>query len=305
MVSVWRVRAFKARALKEDGLFLDGGRIAIIPLVNERPVAQEGEQTPSIFADSPRVIYKKNPLINVTCQLRFPAILRVDLELPARFQEQVRSEYPIYQEQLGPFQPVAPAEASPAVAGQLSFTAKRVTNHNFVSADRAWFLGLTRDSIALTTPSYTRWEDFLEHLRLPVLALRECYAPAFFTRIGLRYQDLIQRSKLGLSDQPWSALLKPHIAGALGVSELAPRISGMLTQLQIDLVPGRLTINHGLAEVQDKEECYLIDNDFYIEQQTDVDACFPILQDFNKQSGRLFRSCINERLHVAMEPSPA
>ena len=52
------------------------------------------------FPDSERVIYQRNPLLEVICQLRFPSILRIDSEAPAVFQERVRKEYPMYQEAL-------------------------------------------------------------------------------------------------------------------------------------------------------------------------------------------------------------
>jgi uncharacterized protein (TIGR04255 family) len=42
--------------------------------------------------DSPRVIYGRNPLEQVICQIRFPTILKIDTELPAAFQEQIRSD---------------------------------------------------------------------------------------------------------------------------------------------------------------------------------------------------------------------
>ena len=50
------------------------------------------------FPESPRVVYEQNPLDEVICQLRFPAVLRIDSESPVRFQEAVRNQYPLFQE---------------------------------------------------------------------------------------------------------------------------------------------------------------------------------------------------------------
>lgn len=50
------------------------------------------------FPNSPRVIYRKNPLEQVICQIRFPSILRIDTEIPAAFQELVRSQFPLFEE---------------------------------------------------------------------------------------------------------------------------------------------------------------------------------------------------------------
>ena len=45
------------------------------------------------FPEVERVIYERNPLDEVICQLRFPAILKID-EPPIAFQEQIRTRYP-------------------------------------------------------------------------------------------------------------------------------------------------------------------------------------------------------------------
>lgn len=51
------------------------------------------------FPETPRVIYAKNPLFEVICQLRFPAILKIDSEIPAGFQEKLRASFPLFREE--------------------------------------------------------------------------------------------------------------------------------------------------------------------------------------------------------------
>ena len=43
-----------------------------------------------MFSYEDRCIYRRSPLIEVICQLRFPAILRIDAQAPAQFQEAIR-----------------------------------------------------------------------------------------------------------------------------------------------------------------------------------------------------------------------
>ena len=43
--------------------------------------------TSTPFPDTPRVVYNKNPLFEVLCQLRFPHILRIETEIPAAVPE--------------------------------------------------------------------------------------------------------------------------------------------------------------------------------------------------------------------------
>lgn len=48
------------------------------------------------FPESKRVFYVKNPLAEVICQLRFPAILRIGAESPHEFQERIRDHLPLF-----------------------------------------------------------------------------------------------------------------------------------------------------------------------------------------------------------------
>src|SRR5262249_7505491 len=97
-----------------------------------------------LFPDSERVVYEKNPLTEVICQLQSPPILRIDTELPADFQERVRQQYPLYQEA------VQSAVSIPELPQQLAKIVdemglrKAGKSHNFVSADGEWSVGLTR-----------------------------------------------------------------------------------------------------------------------------------------------------------------
>ncbi|MCH7755956.1 TIGR04255 family protein, partial [candidate division KSB1 bacterium] len=50
------------------------------------------------FPEVKRVIYKKNPLDRVICQLRFSPILKIDAEIPAEFQDMIRADFPNYSE---------------------------------------------------------------------------------------------------------------------------------------------------------------------------------------------------------------
>ena len=61
------------------------------------------------FPDTPRVIYNKNPLAEVICQLRFPSILLIDAGLPAGFQERIRAMYPLFADR-GEQGPIVPSE---------------------------------------------------------------------------------------------------------------------------------------------------------------------------------------------------
>ncbi len=90
--------------------------------------------------DNARFIYRNNPLIEVTCQLRFPTILKILSRPPVRFQEEVRPQFPVFG------------------------MAKENRGFTFLSEDRNWQLMLQNEFLALTVRRYDRWEEFREHL---------------------------------------------------------------------------------------------------------------------------------------------
>ena len=49
-----------------------------------------------MFSKEERCIYRKNQLQEVICQLRFPEILSIGVNVPAAFQDAIRDEYPQY-----------------------------------------------------------------------------------------------------------------------------------------------------------------------------------------------------------------
>ncbi len=257
------------------------------------------------FPESERVIYDKNPLIDVVCQLRFPSILRIDAESPTSFQEAIREDYPLYEEVLGADLVTKMLPDLVRLMGRdVQFPGGKT--YQFSTDDQLWRLTLTRDFLALTCNKYERWEDFRKHLDRPIEALIKAYKPAFFTRIGLRYRDIISRDKLGLKGYKWSQILRPHIAGELA-SDIAENVVGISSEVVIRLedTEGRVHLRHGLVQdAQTQELCYLIDADHYFEGRVKTPDAYRYLDQFNSTAGRLFRWCIQDDLNRAMGPRP-
>jgi uncharacterized protein (TIGR04255 family) len=260
------------------------------------------------FPDSDRVVYGRNPLVEVICQLRFPPILRITAEPPVAFQERIRTDYPLLGEKF-PEMNIEMPQGIPAPFAELikgNLPRRKLMGYDFASADEKWKVSLTRDFLSLSTNHYTRWEHFRERLEGPLQALTSVYNPAFLTRVGLRYQDLIQRSRLQLPQTTkWAELIRPHIAGVHAIPELEGSVEESQGQLLISLpqFKGKVRINYGIVQtVEPIENCFLIDGDYYSEERTKTDDVDGILAYFNKQSGRLFRWCIQDRLQEAMEP---
>ena len=254
------------------------------------------------FPIFPRVRYLKNPLEEVICQLRFPKILRIEATLPVDFQDAIRSEYPIYNtSQSVEFVTNPQINISPAMIG-------RGRAYEFVDEKKEWKLVLSSDFIALSSSKYERWEDFRNRLSKAVDLLIKHYEPSHFSRLGLRYQDLIMRSDFGLNGCQWNSLIQPYLLGYLSedlVSEEDVFEFISVFSCHLNDEDENLRVRYGFAKKDDSDELgYLIDADFYNQKIIEVNNAITALDRFNREAGNFFRWCITEQLHGALEPQP-
>jgi uncharacterized protein (TIGR04255 family) len=254
------------------------------------------------FPETPRVLYLKNPLEEVICQLRFPPILRIASELPVGYQERIRHQYPLFQDDRSQ---VSELPISAEVAKRLGIDLGSTVAYEFMSPDGDQTVTLARDFLALTSRNYERWEAFWQQLAVPLQALQDEYSPAFFTRLGLRYRNVIRRSALGLSTVPWADLIRPYLVGVLALPDVEPYTQQAKQQSLILLrgVLGQVRINNGSArDPETDEDCYVIDSDFFTDERTETKHAGSTLGEFNRKAGHLFRWCIEDQLHAAMVP---
>lgn len=258
------------------------------------------------FPEAPRVVYKNNPLDKVICQLRFPPILKIDTKVPDEFQERIRGSFPEFSEKAEIKLPIFKSAQKDTPAEVLqSITPTGNKNYEFSSEDKVWTINLTRTFLALSTKNYKRREDFRAHLDAPLQAFIEIYNPSVFSRVGLRYIDIIKRSKLNLKDIPWSELLKKHVLWLLGSSDVNKNIRSFQAQCEIELEDETsiARIITGLVDGQESdEECFMIDTDFFTTKKTAISDVGSKLDYFHVQGSRLIQWLITERLHKAMEP---
>ena len=264
------------------------------------------------FPDVERVIYSNSPLAEVICQLRFPPILKISAEEPHAFQERVRHIYPN-------FSTTTPAEALPQNAPdflrpllQAAFQDPSLNSgikqFRFSDPDEEWNVFLSRDALGLTTTHYVRWEDFRDRYRMLVSALLEVYTPAYFTRIGLRYKDLLSPARAGNANYTWQHIIEPHILGELGNSALEGlTVAGAKRELSLELERDLLlTLNHGFVQEEGQEGIsYLIDADYHKESRLDTEQWITDFERCHWHAGRIFRWCITKTLHQALGPIPA
>lgn len=257
------------------------------------------------FPEAKRVIFKQNPLREVICQLRFPTILEIGAEPPVRFQNNIRSTYPLYSLER-PLQNLPPEISS--ILEQLRVplpTQHQILTHKFATAEGTRFISLNPEFVAFTERKYQRWEHFRTDIETATTTLEEVYTPAFYLRVGLRYQDVIDRKELGLDD-PWHALINAPLVGMLGAENLRDEVQDIQTESLIKVTGvrgGFVRLRHGLRKVApDGHQVYVIDSDFYTSERSGKDDVLGILDEFRRVAGNLFRWAATSRLQQALEP---
>lgn len=268
------------------------------------------------IAPTPRVVYGKNPLAEVVCQIRFSR-----LELPGTVLDQLqqrlagrgysqRHDESSFNVVLEPVQAGAPPEHKMVEGDSI---------HHFSQADGSSKVSISREFIAFTSTNYRGWHEYLPDLLKAVAELNDQIGTLAVTRIGLRYRDVIERSVLGLEGTPWHELIKPFLLGPLANNALCEEgeldedaFESQVSQCVMRLENCSLLLQTSLlTSVTDASKAFLIDADFFHEMDCNEECgnaasspeeLIALLETLHSNAGALFRRAITEKLHDALSP---
>lgn len=238
-----------------------------------------------------RVLFRKSPLRQVICQLRFPPVLSIAQEVPIALQEALRDEYPMFAEQPEVTIGLRPSSFAP-VAGA-STRAWR-----FSDAEENWSVALAATFLAMDTSRSEHFEDFRRRFRRVWERAFDIHRVPFLTRVGLRYLNVLEKPSDADPRTYGPERITPALVGYLS-SELAG--GGILSSRQEIHLPEagfRVAIRCGL----DEEGNLLLDMDAFCQERTEVIAVDTLLARFNDSSYRLFRWCVTSKLFQEMGP---
>lgn len=255
-----------------------------------------------ISSDGKKFIYEKHQLVEVICQLRFPAILSIDTESPAAFQDRIRERFPRYEVR---------EESFPSPTGL-----QKQKVHAFISTDGSYKLSLSKNFVALSTMRYRGWDEFAAWLDEPLGQFISVYKPAFFERIGLRYLNGISRERLELGHCRWNDLIQSRWLGPLDDDEVD---EAALTKCSVDVemkLPACLLRLHagpghikrairtpkGIQQVQEPTPRFIFDQDVYSAGTLQLKDAAGIMETLHAEADRIFSEAITDLLHQAMEP---
>lgn len=261
------------------------------------------------FPDSDRVIYEKNPLVEVVCQLRFPRVLRIEAEKPVTFQEVIKDAYPVTNEQQIVGLRISGEGSMVSNVQQLQDETNNV--FDFVSGDGKAKISLNSSFIAVSVKQYVTWGDFSKRLDFAFKAFIETYKPSFFERTGLRYINIIEPNKLGLKGVQWSEVLSKNLNSVFANLKCPQNEIKSLDgsfQCQFKEEGHFVSVRHGVVTNNATAEIgYKIDGDFWSQNrmEANLDVALTTLGQFRVGAGNLFRWSISNRLHEAMGPTEA
>ncbi len=256
------------------------------------------------FPITDREVYHNNPLDEVVCQFDFSPILEISSTSPFRFQNKIRGDYPVYRE-ARPELPEAFINIQKAMGLLPGSPFADMTEHWFSTSDGSRSVVLTHGSISIIERQYEQWAMFKPSIERCVSMLEECYEPAFYTRVGLRYRDVIDKTKYGMGETPWSELLDPAFRGLIGHPNLDENellsSEAQLTLRIPDVEDGIVVIRYGLLPAsQDNLDVYMLDADFCTEKGGSSNEAFAAADRFHWWASNLFRWATTEKLRGAL-----
>ncbi|MCL2134662.1 MAG: TIGR04255 family protein [Candidatus Bathyarchaeota archaeon] len=267
------------------------------------------------FPQVQRVKYKHNPIHRLTCEYRFPTILKINEKEIADFQETIRTQYPVYKQSIG-HQNQLKMIVSESQEDELVspiFSRYKTINHMFFSEDNNYGVNLNSTSLSVSTQKYQNWEDFSPRINTTLETFKKFYKPAFYERIGLKYVDIIHKSKLNIDkNTEWKELIQPQVLGFLNNPELTQYIKSYTTNTEIKIGNGAMAqIQAYLATATETKEnkpasepeiVFIIVSDLFA-LRTEITEASNCVDYLHSTAYDLFRFLITEKLHNAMVPN--
>lgn len=204
----------------------------------------------------PRIVYPRNFIRQAVCELRFPTIFEIeDARPPESFWKVLRRQFQDHEV-------LANVNVRPG-------SVVTANAHQFKSKRGRWVVVLRPSAITLETARYGSFEEFEEQLQLVIAAAAETIDSEFFTRVGLRYVNVLpcQASSIDgwLNDQ----LARPLSEGTFG------DVDFYWQQVHGKTAAGGYTFQHGINGSQEQlpsRTGYILDYDFFDQDVAVVDA---------------------------------
>lgn len=214
-----------------------------------------------------RLRFERNTIRQAFCELRFPTLPEIANDAPRAFVMQIRHDFPHYEQGMNL---------------KIGITDKGMeqipqATHRFLSIDRSWTTWLRTSSFGLETRDYVDFEDFLSRLSKILQAAQPCLDTGFFTRVGLRYINVLPAKVGDIVGWINDRLLGPLGDGPMVAAEHCWCEVRGTTEL------GSYTFQYGMVGIEGEGPRYVLDADFAAEsvEWTDTVECLRRLNELN------------------------
>lgn len=226
--------------------------------------------------------YKLNFLKQAVCEFRFPTLMELgDTRPPMALVTALRKEYPHL-------------ELANQVTIGVGATSGSSNAHIFRSAKLNWTVSLNQSSLSIETTSYPGFLQMRERILRVVDAAAKVIDSDFFTRIGLRYINIID-----IDEDPVYGWVNPKLVETIlsrqfkGIQEYAGR-------LLLQAEDGGCLLQHGIRIKQSARDGkpsppeYLIDIDAHRKEVALSDTA-GALDMMHSQAFDIFDWCLDDK----------
>jgi uncharacterized protein (TIGR04255 family) len=238
--------------------------------------------------------YRKPPLVEAACELRFKSDTAWDWTFPGIIYEQIRADFPEKRQQAG-FEVSVAAGATAVVPIQVPTNS--VNRMQFVKQDGSAMVQLGPHLLAVNLlPPYPLWPEFKRLVLQQLETYRRVANPQGFARIGLRY---INRVTLPIRTE-----LKDYLRALPETPEELPQVwSAFAMSVNVAYADPPATLRVVVGNVpSDRPEIYpvLLDLDLFHEGDDlpTLDGIEQWLQTAHGRVEQAFDAAVTEKTHA-------
>ena len=228
------------------------------------------------LGEAPKDNYGSGFTANVVCEFRFPTLMELgEARPPASFVKALRRDYPIL---------VKSDEVT--ISGPQATT----THSHVLRSNRGgWVVSLKESSFSLESKSYPGFKSFRERIGHLVRAAEAVIDADIFTRVGLRYINLVPLG--GIEVEGW---INPLLTGPVLQGKFQ-QVSEYAGRMALTAEDGGCLIQHGLRNSASAELIqYGVDIDCY-RNDVPLAQAFPVVESLHEQAFEIFYWSMGER----------
>lgn len=231
-----------------------------------------------LYLDIPEITpvqYERNYIKTAVCEFRFPIMLEWEDKPPPAIFKKLRKEYPFYNK----------VKAVDVIPSQ---KLEGINFYNFQSKNKRWTVSIKPESISLETSLYKNFEHFYEKLEKIKIIIEDKIETDFFTRIGLRYINIIP-----FKTEDFKELLNPDLVKPL-YKEVFGTVSQYTQLVQGHIKEGMYNFRHGIkpSDVLDGE--YFLDFD-YFKDGVEIKEALDLIKKFHNYNFKFFHWSLGKK----------